>query len=74
MEPHRQSPWYLPHGTSMDYPPTHLGAVALRRASAKASEGYPPPAKSAEAVILEAMNNSDIVYAFIDGQSPRFSA
>ena len=39
-------------GTSIKYPPTPLRAVALRRASAKASEGYPPSAKSAEAAIL----------------------
>jgi len=56
--------------TSIGYPPTHLGAVALRRASAKAWERYPPSAKSAEATIFEAMNNSDIVYAFIHRLSP----
>jgi hypothetical protein len=39
-------------GTSITYPPTPLGAEALRCASAKASEGYPPTAKSAEAAIL----------------------
>jgi len=79
------SPTGKARGTSIEYPPTPLGAEALRRASAKAlacqrtcsasrSEGYPPSAKSAEAAILEAMNNSDIVYAFIHGQSPWFSA
>jgi len=54
MEPHGQSPGYLHRIPSY----------------AKASGGYPPSAKSAEAAILEAMNNSDIVYAFIHGQSP----
>jgi len=54
MEPHRQSPWYLHRIPSY----------------AKASEGYPPSAKSAEATILETMNHSDIVYAFIHGLSP----
>jgi hypothetical protein len=58
MEPHGQSPWYLHRIPSY----------------AKASEGYPPSAKSAEAAILEAMNNSEIIYAFIHGQSPWFSA
>jgi len=57
-------------GSSMKYPPTHLGAVALQRASAKASEGYPPVAKSAEALILRRMNDTIKVYAFIHGQSP----
>jgi hypothetical protein len=51
MEPHGQNPWYLHKIPSY----------------AKASEGYPPSAKSAEAAILEAMNHSDIVYAFIHG-------
>ena len=54
MEPHGQSPWYLHRVPSY----------------AKASEGYPPSAKSAEAAILETMNHSDIVYAFIHGLSP----
>jgi len=31
------------------YPPTPLGAKALRCAATEASEGYPPVAKSAEA-------------------------
>src|SRR4030043_1998166 len=53
-EPHRQSPWCLHR-----IPPY-----------AKASKGYPPSAKSAEATILETMNHSDIVYAFIHGLSP----
>src|SRR4030042_5389963 len=54
MELHGQSPWYLHRIPSY----------------AKASEGYPPSAKSAEAAILETMNYSDIVYAFIHEQSP----
>jgi hypothetical protein len=54
MEPHGQSPWYLHKIPSC----------------AKASEGYPPSAKSAEAAILQLMNNSGTVYAFIHGQSP----
>jgi hypothetical protein len=37
MEPHGQA-----HGPKKPYPPTHLGAEALRRASAKASVGHPP--------------------------------
>ena len=68
------SPTGKARGTSIEYPPTPLGAEALRCASAKASEGYPPSAKSAEAAIHEAMNNSEIIYAFIHGQSPWFSA
>ncbi len=39
MEPHGQSPWYLHHIPSY----------------AKASEGYPPTAKSAEAAMLGRM-------------------
>jgi hypothetical protein len=37
MEPHGQA-----RGPQQTYPPTHLGAEALRRASAKASVGHPP--------------------------------
>ena len=37
MEPHGQAP-----GPQKPYPPTPLGAEALRRASAKASVGHPP--------------------------------
>jgi len=36
MEPHGQA-----RGLQQTYPPTYLGAVALRRASAKASVGHP---------------------------------
>jgi len=50
MEPHGLSPWYLQENTLL--PP--LGAEALRCAGAKASEGYPPPAKSAEATSFNA--------------------
>jgi hypothetical protein len=53
-----------PHG------PTPLGAGALRCASAKASEGYPPVAKSAEALILRLMNDPTKAYTFIHRQSP----
>jgi hypothetical protein len=60
MEPHKQV-----RGTSMKYPPTPLGTEALRRASAKASEGYPPVAKSTEASILWHMNDSTALHAFI---------
>ena len=49
MEPHGLSPWYL----LKKYPPTPLGAEALRCAGAKASEGYPPLAKSAEATSFD---------------------
>jgi hypothetical protein len=62
------------HGTSMKYPPTPLGAEALRCESAKASEGYPPVAKSAGASILQHMNDSAEANAFIHGQTPWSSA
>jgi hypothetical protein len=65
MEPHGKA-----RGTPMKYPPTPLGAEALRCASTKASEGYPPMAKSAEALILRRMNDPTKSYAFIHGQSP----
>ena len=58
MEPHGQSPWYLNKIPSY----------------AKASEGYPPSAKSAEAIIHQLMNNPITVYAFIHRQSPWSSA
>jgi hypothetical protein len=58
MEPHGQSPWYLHEIPSY----------------AKASEGYPPTAKSAEAAVLRHMDDSDMVYAFIHRQSPWSSA
>jgi hypothetical protein len=54
----------------MKYPPTPLGAEALRCASDKASEGYPPMAKSAEAAVLRYMDDSGTGYAFIHRQSP----
>ena len=53
MEPHGPRPWYL-HEIPF---------------SAKASEGYPPVAKSAEALILPHMNDPTKAYAFIHGQS-----
>ena len=53
MEPHGQSPWYLHEIPSY----------------AKASEGYPPVAKSAEASVLRHMNNSATAYAFIHGKA-----
>jgi hypothetical protein len=58
MEPHGQSPWYL------HYIPSY----------AKASEGYPPTAKSAEAAMLRCVKYSRIFCAFIHGHSPRSSA
>jgi hypothetical protein len=58
----------------LKYPPTPLGAEALRCASAKASEGYPPVAKSTEASSFEHMNHLATFYAFIHGQSPWSSA
>jgi hypothetical protein len=58
MEPHRQSPWY----------PNEIPSYA------KASEGYPPVAASAGALILRHMNDSTVAYAFIHGQSPWSSA
>ena len=36
------SPTGIARGPSMKYPPTPLGAEALRRASTKASVGHPP--------------------------------
>jgi hypothetical protein len=63
------SPTGKARGTSMKYPPTPLAAEALRCASAKASEGYPPVAKSAEA-LMGRMNDPTNAYAFIHGQSP----
>jgi len=61
------SPTGKARGNYIEYPPTPAYAEPLRQRQAKALEGYPPLAKSAEAAILEAMNNSDIVYAFIHG-------
>jgi hypothetical protein len=58
MEPHGQSPWYLHEIPSY----------------AKASEGYPPVAESAEASMLRHMIDSVEAYAFIHGQSPWSSA
>jgi hypothetical protein len=58
----------------LKYPPTPLGTEALRGAGAKASEGYPPVAKSTEAPSFEHLNNPTTVYAFIHGQSPCSSA
>jgi hypothetical protein len=57
MEPHGQSPWYLHELPSY----------------AKASEGYPPVAKSAEA-LMGRVNDPTKGYAFIHGQSPWSSA
>jgi len=54
----------------MKYPLTPLSAEALRYASDKASEGYPPMAKSAEAAVLRYMNDSGAGYAFIHRQCP----
>jgi len=73
-EYHLWSPTGKARGTSMKYPPTPLGAGAFRWASVKASEGFPPVAKSAEAFITRRMNDITKAYAFIHGQSPWFSA
>jgi len=54
MEPHGQSPWYLHKILSCT----------------KASKGYPPSAKSAEAAILQPVSNSGTFYVFIHRQSP----
>ena len=51
-----------------------MGAEALRYAGTKASEGYPPVAKSAEAVIPRLRISTDTSHAFIHGQSPWSSA
>jgi hypothetical protein len=58
MEPHGQSPWYL-----HEIPPY-----------AKASEGYPPMAKSAGALMLRYLKGQATFCAIIHGQSPWFSA
>jgi len=58
MELHGQSPLYL------HYIPSY----------AKASEGYPPTAKSAEAAMLQCAKYSATFCAFIHGHSPRSSA
>jgi hypothetical protein len=60
MEPYGQSPC--------------LHAKALRCASAKASEGYPAAAKSAEAAIVRCVKYLEAFCAFIHGHSPRPSA
>jgi hypothetical protein len=57
-----------------EHPPTPMGAEALRYAGTKASEGYPPVAKSAEAVIPRLRISTDTSHAFIHGQSPWSSA
>jgi hypothetical protein len=54
MEPHGESPWYL-----HDIP-----------SYAKASEGYPPAAKSVGASVLQRRNDLYTDNAFIYGQSP----
>ena len=68
------SPTGRARGTSMRYPPTPLGAEALRCVSAKASEGYPPTAKSAGASMLRYLKDSAAFCAFIHGQTPWSSA
>jgi len=56
-----------PHGQARDpqkpYPPTPLGAVALRCASAKASVGHPPKHGT-----IIAYGDSIWSYAFLHGQ------
>jgi hypothetical protein len=64
------SPAGKARGTSMKYPPTPLDAEALRCASTKASEGYPPEAKSAGASMLRQMYHRATESAFIHGHSP----
>ena len=58
MEPHGQAP-----GPQKPYPPTPLGAEALRHASAKASVGHPP--KHGRSVAERVPIRS---YAFLHGQ------
>ena len=53
-----------------EHPPTPLGVEAFRCAGAKASEGYPQVAKSAEAVIPRLRISTDTSHAFTHGQSP----
>ncbi len=69
MEPYGQSPCY--YNAILSYAP---GAEALRCAGAEASEGYPPVAKSAGALIFQHLNDSTEACAFIHGQSPWSSA
>ena len=69
MEPTGQA-----RGTSTRIPSYAPGAEALRGAGAKASEGYPPVAKSAEAVILRFKISTDTAHTFIHGQSRWSSA
>jgi hypothetical protein len=65
MEPHGQSPWYLHEIPSYaNLPAEHV----LWQAGA--SEGFPPVAKSAEALILRRMNDPIKAYTFIHKQSP----
>jgi len=54
MEPHGQSAWYLHEILSYN----------------KASEGHPPVAKSAEALILRRMNDPSKAYTFIHWAEP----
>jgi hypothetical protein len=69
MEPHRQSPWYLCEI------PSYAKALACQRTcSASTSEGYPPVATSAGALILRYMNNTPEAYVFMHGQCPWSSA
>jgi TRAP-type C4-dicarboxylate transport system substrate-binding protein len=64
MEPHGQSPWYLhyiPSYACLRVAASHkasYGGQVLRQRQAKASEGYPPSAKSAEAATLQLKNNT----------------
>jgi hypothetical protein len=80
MEPHGQSPCL--HAEVPAFAEMFRAGVSARRRGTsveipsygKASEGYPPVAKSTEASSFEHMNNIAIFYAFIHGQSPWSSA
>ena len=61
------SPTGKARGNYIEYPPTPTCPPHKALAGGGFGGFYPPSAKSAEAAILEAMNNSDIVYAFIHG-------
>ena len=74
MEPHGLSPWYLQKNTLLrPWAPKrsrlrearYSVAQEGRYAGAKASEGHPPVAKSAEAVIPRFKISTDTAHAFI---------
>ena len=63
MEPHGQA-----RGPQQTYPPTPLGAEALRCASAKASVGHPPVCEIRRSIWMHCQSDSTRSYAFLHGQ------